>query len=265
MVTTRRHEGRTALVTGSTHGIGLEIARRLAEEGASVVVNDHGEHDGRAVARELRERGSGDATYVAADVRDPEAVRRLVEETGEQFGAIDTLVNNVGGGERGTVTSTTTEQWGETMDRTLRSAWLCTRAALEHLPPEDGRVVNVSSTLARGYDPGFLAYSAAKGGVNALTRALAVELGPLGVTANAVLPGLIRVEDEIVDGEATVGERPVDPVGREGRPEDVAALVAFLAAPEAGYVSGACVPVDGGRRAVLHDASTAEWTGGELR
>lgn len=260
MVCAGRHEGRTALVTGSTHGIGLGIARRLAEEGASVVINDHGEHDGRAVASELRERGPGDAAYVEADVRDPEAAERLAEEAGEQFGAIDILVNNVGGGERGTVTGTTTEQWDETLDRTLRSAWLCTRAALEHFPAE-GRVVNVSSTLARGYDPGFLAYSAAKGGVNALTRALAVELGPLGVTANAVLPGLIRIEDAVVEGEAMVEERPVDPVGREGRPADVAALVAFLAAPEAGYVSGACVPVDGGRRAVLHDAATADWSG----
>lgn len=253
MVCDGRQAGRTALVTGSTPGIGLGIARRLAGEGANVVVNDDGEHDGEAVADEVAARGPGEATFVEADVCDPEAVERLVDETVESFGTVDVLVNNVGGGEQGTVTTTTTEQWQATMDRTVRSAWLCTRAALDDLHGE-GRIVNVSSTLSRGYDRGFLAYSVAKGGVNALTRAFAVELGPLGITANAVLPGLVRVDDP-----ETVDERPVDPVGREGRPRDVAALVAFLAAPEARHVTGACVPVDGGRRAVLHDATMADW------
>lgn len=133
-----------ALVTGSTHGIGLGIARQLAEEGAALVVNDEGAHDGERIARE---DVPGEATYVRADVTDPGAVDRLVERTREAYGQIDVLVNNVGDHRSGTITEVDVEDWAFTMDATLKSAWLVTGRALDDVPP-GGAVVNVSSMVA---------------------------------------------------------------------------------------------------------------------
>ncbi len=243
---------KVALVTGSTHGIGLGIAERFAREGASVVVNDHDEYDGAAVAEGLE----SDAIYVEADVRDPSAIERLVETAVEEYGRIDVLVNNVGGGRNDPPDDLTLEDWAFTMETTLRSGWLCTAHALEHVPA-GGSIVNVSSTNAFATVPGFFPYNVAKAGVNGLTRALAVELGPLDVRVNGIEPGAIEIENPDPSRSDLERDRTIDPAGRIGTPADVAGLAAYFASDESEFVTGTTVPVDGGRHAVLVDGQYA--------
>ncbi|MEZ3117701.1 SDR family NAD(P)-dependent oxidoreductase [Halobaculum sp. MBLA0147] len=245
----RRFEDAVALVTGSTHGIGLAIARRLDAEGASVVVNDEGAHDGPAVAAEL-----ADAIFVEADVSDAAAVERLVEEAVAEYGRVDVLCNVVGDGGHEYLFESDPETWRETFDTSVRSAWLATKHALPAMPG-GGSVVNVSSTNAARTVPNFFPYNVAKSAVDGLTRAMAVELGPLGITTNAVQPGAIYLDDP--DDEELRQDPPVDPLGRWGRPEDVAGVVAFLASDDAAYVTGVSVPVDAGRSAALSQGQQA--------
>jgi NAD(P)-dependent dehydrogenase (short-subunit alcohol dehydrogenase family) len=252
-----RHEDTVAVVTGSTHGIGLGTAKRLAREGASVVVNDEGARDGEAVAAELRDLG-GDAVYVEADAGDPDAIERLVDRTVEAFGRIDALVNNVGGWDHATHDETDLETWDYVVNATLRSHWLTTTAAAEHMPP-GGSVVNISSVHAVQTYPVAFPYNVAKAGVNGLTRTLAIELGPEGIRVNAIMPGEIDTSVTDVDDEALEREAAREPVGRRGYPQDIAAAVAFLASDEAGFIDGAVIPVDGGRTVVLEEDRYADW------
>jgi glucose 1-dehydrogenase len=252
-----RHADTVALVTGSTHGIGLGIARRLAREGAAVVLNDQGAHDGATVAAELREEGA-DATYVEADACEPAAVEGLVEETVAEHGRIDTLVNNVATWRHQPLDETTLEDWSFVLDGTVRSHWLTTKHAIEHMP-RGSSIVAISSVHAEGADPGRFPYNVAKSAVNALTREMAVELGVLGIRANCIMPGAIDTSVTDPESEALRAEGQVWPVGRRGAPADIAALAAFLASDEAGFVSGASIPVDGGRTAIFDDDAYREW------
>lgn len=258
-----RHEGTVAVVTGSTHGIGLGTARRLAREGAAVVVNDEGRHDGEAVVEELHEAGA-DAVYVEADAGDPEAIERLVSETVAEFGRIDTVVNNVGGWDHTPAAETDIETWEFVMNTTLRSHWLTTKLAAEHMP-DGGSVVNISSVHAVQTNPVTFPYNVAKTGVNGLTRALAIEYGRSGIRVNAIMPGAIdtSVPDASDEELARDPEAAREPVGRRGVPRDIAAAASFLASDEAGFVDGAVLPVDGGRTAVFDDENYARWWSGE--
>jgi len=252
-----RLDDTVALVTGSTHGIGLCIARRFAREGAAVVVNDEGSHDGKSIAAELAETGA-DATYVEADALDPDDIERLVRRTVEEYGRIDVLVNNVATWRHQRFDETGLDDWEFVMDGALRSHWLTTKHAVDHVP-RGGSVVNVSSVHALDADPGRFPYNVAKAAVNALTRTFAVELGPLGVRANAIMPGPIDTsQPPPTEGELRE-ERSVWPVGRRGVPADVAGLAAYLAAEESSFVSGTAIPVDGGRHAVQGEERYREW------
>ncbi|MEA5387989.1 SDR family oxidoreductase [Haloarculaceae archaeon H-GB11] len=258
-----RLDDAVAVVTGSTQGIGLGIARRFAAEGATVVVNDHGANDGDAVAAAVREEG-GDALYVQADVSDPEGIEGFVETVVDECGRIDVLVNNVADFRHGPLAETSLQDWEDVMTVALRSHWLMTKAALPHMP-DGASVINMSSVHAVQTDPKCIPYNVAKSGVNGLTRALAVELGPEGVRVNAIMPGKILVE-RLADFDtetATLAdyeqETPIDPVGRFGTPADIAGLAAYLASDESSFVTGACIPIDGGRTAVLRDHDHVEW------
>ncbi len=243
--------GHVALVTGagSPGGIGFATARALVRQGAAVAVTATSEriHDR---ARELEEAG-GEVWSGTADLTDPAAAGRLVAAVVERFGRIDVLVNNAGMTQTGEAdvpghfVDLGPEEWGRLMDRTLTTAVNVTRAALPGLLARGtGRVVFVSSVTGPLVSvPGDAAYSAAKAGMDGLMRALALEAGGTGVTVNAVAPGWIATPSA-TQAEGAAGTHT--PVGRAGTPDEVAAAIAFLAAPESSYVTGHALVVDGG-------------------
>jgi NAD(P)-dependent dehydrogenase (short-subunit alcohol dehydrogenase family) len=249
-----RYEDATAVVTGSTRGIGEQIAHRLASEGADVVVSGRSEDAGEAVAAAIREETAGDATYVRADMADPADCETLVAAAVERYGGLDVLVNNAavqtdtGAGEA------TMNDWNWVLDVDFRGYWLAAKHAAAAM--DRGAVVNVSSNHALHTTPGVFPYNAVKAGVDGMTRAMALDFGP-GVRVNAVNAGWVLVErtrEEVADGPLTVEDiAAMHPVGRMGRPEDIAAAVAFLASDEAAFLTGANVPVDGGRHVVMYD------------
>lgn len=249
----RRYVDRTALVTGSTRGIGASIAERLAAEGASIVITGRSEADGAQVARELRERGTA-VHFVRADLREPDEIRNLIDRTAKELGGIDVLVNNAAVQTETSVTEASLEDWSLVVETDFRAYWLCVKYAVEHMP-EGGSIVNVSSNHAYATMPAHFPYNAVKAGIEGMTRAIAVDFGPIGIRANAVTPGWVlvdRTEGSLDDGEREELEE-IHPVGRLGRPEDVAGTVAWLGSEDASFVTGASILVDGGRGAVMQD------------
>jgi NAD(P)-dependent dehydrogenase (short-subunit alcohol dehydrogenase family) len=255
----RRFAGKTALVTGSTRGIGAGIARRFVDEGANVVVTGRSVDKGEAIARELRNRVAdaetgGDARFVRADMRDPDDIKTLVEATADVYDGIDVLVNNAGVQTETTATSASMDDWEFVLETDFRSFWLCAKHAVEYMP-EGGSIINMSSNHAFSTMPGLFPYNAVKAGINGMTRALALELGPHGIRVNTVNPGWIEVErtKEVLADEERQHVESLHPLGRIGRPADVAGTVAFLASDDAAFVTGASLLVDGGRSAVMQD------------
>jgi NAD(P)-dependent dehydrogenase (short-subunit alcohol dehydrogenase family) len=254
-----RFAGKTALVTGSTRGIGAGVARRLVLEGANVVVTGRSRAEGEAVAEDLAalasEHGTGgDTRFVAADMRDPDDVASLVQATAETYGQLDVLVNNAGVQTETTAAEATMDDWAFVLETDFRSFWLCAKHAVEYVP-EGGAILNMSSNHAFSTMPGLFPYNAVKAGINGMTRALALELGPHGIRVNTVNPGWVEVErtrEELPAEERERVER-IHPLGRIGTPADVAGTVAFLASEDAAFVTGASLLVDGGRSAVMQD------------
>jgi NAD(P)-dependent dehydrogenase (short-subunit alcohol dehydrogenase family) len=244
-----RLEGESVLVTGSTSGIGKHTAILCAREGARVAVHGRDVARGEAVARTIREAG-GEAVFVAADVAEEEACTRLVDTVAERFGGLTVLVNNAvaGSGGRSPVGALDTALWERVLRVNLTSvAWLC-RAAVPHmLRAGHGSIVNVSSRQAERASPGFAPYVASKGGLNALTRSIAVDYGRQGIRCNALSVGY--VENERRDAGMTPERRAeleAMHLTRLGRPEDVAWAVVYLASRESEFVTGVLLPVDGG-------------------
>ncbi len=240
--------GRTALVTGASRGIGRAIALQLARSGAAVVVNyRQSEAEARAVQKDVESCG-GRAVTVQGDVRLPEDADRIVQETADAFGRLDILVNNAGFHRDTLVLRMSVEDWDEVMAVNLRAVFLCTKAALKlMLKQRWGRVINIGSVSGLAGNAGQANYAAAKAGLVGLTKAVAREMGSRGVTANLVAPGFIRTEltKDVPQAMVDLAMQRIL-VGRLGTPEDVAALVTFLASKEASYITGQVVAVDGG-------------------
>jgi 3-oxoacyl-[acyl-carrier protein] reductase len=249
-----RLAGRTAIVTGSSRGIGRAIALAMAREGAKVVVNGRGE-DVYAVAQEIRTSG-GSAVPVVADVAAEGDVGRMAEEALRSFGSIDILVNNAGGGAPPRpLEEMAPAAWEKGVKVNLTGAFLCSRAVIDTMKKQRwGRIINMSSQAGRsGSELSGITYASAKAGLLGFTRQLARQAAPYGVLVNAVAPGVIlsgeRIEQRwLAKTEAERQEMlKAIPLGRLGRPEDVTPVVVFLASEDAGYITGAVIDVNGGR------------------
>lgn len=240
---------RVAIVTGSARGLGAATARRLAEEGARVVVTDVLVDRAEETAAAMRADGL-QAHCVIADITKSEEVRRLVEEAVSHFGGVHILVNNAGFPRDKYLVKMSEEDWDLVMEVMLKGAFLATRAVMPHFIEQGwGRVINISSRAHFG-NPTQANYSAAKAGLIGMAKALAIEEGRYGVTVNCVAPGFI--ETEMVQALPTyeaIKERAVQmqPVKRVGRPTDIADAVAFLASECAGFITGEVLHVSGGR------------------
>lgn len=251
----RRFEGKVAIVTGGAQGIGKGIARRLAQEGAAVAIADIDVKRGRQTADELIDSGAR-AFFLKADVTRESDVTSLIDGVTAHFGRLDLFVNNAGASPRRPLTELSLADWRGLIDLNLTSMFLCARAALPYLRQAGGAsIVNIASLHAFLTVPGLSAYAAAKGGVVALTRSMAIEFAP-DVRVNAVAPGVIETEawfSAVEDVEAARQHRlQFHPVGRLGQPEDIAAAVAFLASEDAAFITGVTLPVDGGLTTQLY-------------
>jgi len=241
-------EGKIALVTGGSRGIGAAIAKRLAADGASVAITyTKGADAAASVVKEI-ERAGGKAIAIQADAADAAAGKAAVEKTFATFGRLDVLVNNAG-----TAIPKTFEEALEEMDRVLdinvRGVFVATQAALKHMT-DGGRIITIGSAVGeRVVVPGLVPYAATKGAVKIFTQSLSREVGSRGITVNNVQPGPIETDLNPAVGDWAVPQKAATALDRYGHVEEVAALVAFVAGPESSYITWANLTVDGGMNA----------------
>ena len=248
--------GKAAIVTGASKGLGRAIARELAGEGANVAICSRDAGEIEAAAKELR--ATGRTVYAqAADVTDPAAVTDFVERSAQALGGLDILVNNAGRAHPGTFETLSDADWQADLDVKLFSMIRCSRAALPHLRARGGgRVININAVLGKHPDPAFFATSVNRAACLSFTKALAIELAPDGILVNSVNIGYVETPQWEHIHERRAPDLPREeflrrtaadvPLGRFGTPEDVSAVVAFLASERAGYLTGASIDVAGG-------------------
>jgi len=236
--------GETALVTGATRGIGRAIAAALSEAGASVVGTATTEAGAETISDALGDAGAG----VKMDVNDVDSVTAAVDFVGKKFGAVTVLVNNAGITRDNLLLRMKEEEWEAALDTNLKSVYRLSRACLRGMTrARRGRIINITSVVGFTGNPGQGNYAAAKAGIGGFTRALALEVASRNITVNAVAPGFIETDmTATLDAARRERLRAAIPLGRLGAAEDVAAAVAFLAGPAAGYITGATLHVNGG-------------------
>lgn len=242
--------GKVAVVTGASKGIGAAIAKKLGALGATVVVNYASDKvGGERIASEITKAG-GKAIALGASVSDEAGINSLFAQTHKQFGKIDILVNNAGVYGFSPVDSLDAKEWKRQYDTNVLGLLQSIKAAVPFFPAQGGSVINIGSAITQSPMPGSSVYAGTKGAVDVITRSLAKELGPRNIRVNSVNPGLV-----ITEGVQTAGIEGSDfqkeavaqtPLGRVGRPEDIAGPVAFLASEDAAWVTGAILPAAGG-------------------
>jgi 3-oxoacyl-[acyl-carrier protein] reductase len=242
-------QGKIALVTGGSRGIGAAIAKRLATDGASVAITYTRGADAAASVIDEIEKAGGKAIAIQADATDVKAVEGAVEKTVATFGGLDVLVNNAGTAIPKPFEETSLEEIDSMFNINVRGVMVATQAALKHLK-SGGRIITVGSCVGeRILTPGLVAYSATKGAVKMFTQGLSREVGKRGITVNNVQPGPIDTDLNPAAGDWATPQKAVTALDRYGRVEEVAALVAFVASPESSYITGANLTVDGGTNA----------------
>jgi 3-oxoacyl-[acyl-carrier protein] reductase len=239
-------EGKVALITGGSRGIGAAIAKRLAADGANVAITyTKGADAAASVVKEI-ERAGRKAIAIQADAADADAVKAAVEKTVTTFGRLDILVNNAGTAVPKRFEETTLEELDRLMDINVRGVFVATQAALKHMK-SGGRIISIGSAVGeRALTPGLVPYSATKGAVKMFTQGLSREVASRGITVNNVQPGPIDTDTNPATGEWAVPQKAFTALGRYGHVDEVAALVAFVAGPESSYITGANLNVDGG-------------------
>jgi 3-oxoacyl-[acyl-carrier protein] reductase len=240
---------KVALITGGSRGIGAGIAKRLAADGASVVITYAKDAKAASAVVKAIELDGGKAIAIQADAADVDALRAAVEKTVATFGRLDVLVNNAGTAIPKTFEETTLEEIDGLIDINLRGTMVLTQAALKHMK-DGGRIITIGSCVGeRVLTPGLVAYSATKGAVKMFAQGLSREVGKRGITVNNVQPGPIDTELNPAAGDWAVPQKAVTALDRYGQVHEVAALVAFVAGPESSYITGANLTVDGGTNA----------------
>jgi 3-oxoacyl-[acyl-carrier protein] reductase len=245
----KKLDGKIALVTGGSRGIGAAIAKRLAADGANVAITYTKGADAAAFVVKEIERAGGKAIAIQADAADATAVKASVEKTFTTFGRLDVLVNNAGTAIPKPFEEATLEEMDRVLDINVRGVYIATQAALKHMK-NGGRIIMIGSAVGeRVAAPGLVPYAGTKGAVKMFTQALAREIGGRGITVNNVQPGPIDTELNPASGDWAVPQKAATALDRYGRVEEIADTVAFVASPEASYITGANITVDGGMNA----------------
>ena len=243
-------EDKVALVTGSTHNIGLGIARAFAREGAKVIVHSRHEEDAKKISGEIR----GD--YFAADVAKPEEVVAMFDHVRKQHERLDILVNSVAHSAKNGILEMSLEEWNRIIAINLTGYLLCIQHAARIMKDQGGgAIINISAGSGERASPGGAAYSISKGAINSLTRQAAVDLAPYNIRVNGLISGLVGTPIGQKDMGNRKPEYDIIPLRRIGQPEDVAAAAVFLASDKASYITNAILPVDGGRLNAMSSGS----------
>jgi 3-oxoacyl-[acyl-carrier protein] reductase len=246
---TRSLDGKVALVTGGSRGIGAAIAKRLAADGASVAVTYSKDSKGASAVVKAIEAAGGKAIAIQADSVEAGAIKEAVDTTAATFGGLDVLVNNAGTAVPKPFEEGTLEEFDLMINLNLRGMLIATQAALKHIK-SGGRIINIGSCVGeRMMTPGLVAYAATKAAVKMFTQGLSREVGKRGITVNNVQPGPIDTELNPAAGDWAAPQKAVTALDRYGTVDEVAALVAFVASPQSSYITGASLTVDGGTNA----------------
>jgi len=246
-------QNKVALITGATSGIGEATAREFLKAGARVFLTGRNEEKLQAFKNEVAE-DQKNIEYLAGDIADPGFRQQLISTVIEKFGKLDILINAAGIIATGTIETTPLEQYDQMMDINLRSVFHLMQLAIPHLEKTQGNIVNVSSVAGLRSFPGILSYSISKAGLDQLTRCAALELAPRQIRVNAVNPGVVRTQLHLRSAmnpgqyaQFLEHSKTTHPLGRVGEPEEIAALITFLASDKAAWITGATYSIDGGR------------------